>query len=178
MTTEKAIGEGQGGAAVTTAGAAGLAQMDPIGSRAVCEAGAGAGLLPAELTNSGGGALTAGIPSQSAEVHLRALAAPAFVIAGAAEQDAGRLAARKRGSHAPRRGLQSRDCCGRLCMYLLTAAAADLRWDSQAMLNFGFLEFSDSGDDDDDPSTTLSIPSLSPAVVMASLILPGQWSIL
>ena len=170
MTTEEAVGGMMSGAAVTTAGAAGVAQMDPIGSRVVCGPGAGAGLLPAELTNSGGGVPAPGVPIQSAEVHLRARATAAFGIAAAA-QEGSRQAASKRGSHASRRGLQSRDCCGR---YLLRAAAADLRWDSQAMLNLGFLEFSDSGDDDDDPSTTLSVPSPSPAVVAASLALTGQ----
>ena len=180
VTTAEAVGLGYGGAAVTTAGAAGLAQIDPMGSRGAGLAAAGAGVLTAEVKTSGGGALAAGMPSQSAGVHLRCLAAPAFVIAGAEVQGVGRRTAGRRGTDATERGLLGQDSCGRLCMYLLMAAAADLRWVSQGMLNLVSLGCSDSGDDDDDDddlSTTLSIPPPSPAVVTASLALPGQRSI-
>ena len=165
---------------MTTAGAAGASHTEPAGSGEDCGKGGGSGLLPAEVTTSRGEAPTT--PSQSADAHLRRVAA-AFGMLSRAEKG-GRQAAGEEGRGATAtadRGLLSRTCCGR---YLLRAAAAELRCDSQTMLTLplslllslflSLLGCSDSGDDDDDPSVPLPFPSPSPAVVVASPALVGQ----
>ena len=130
VTTAWAVGVGYGGAEVTTAGAAGpqvgFAQMDPIGTRGVGVATAGIDVPAAEVTTSGGGEMVAGTPSQSAGVQRRCFA-PALVMARTGAREKGRRTARKGGSGAPACDLLCQDCCGRLCMYLLTVAAAALR---------------------------------------------------
>ena len=180
VTTEEAVASAYGGATVTTAGAAGASHTEPAGSGEACGKGGGAGVRPAEVTTSCGDAPTT--PCQSAADHLRRDAA-AFGMMSRVETGRRRAAGEEgRGATATAgRGLLSRACCGR---YLLRAAAAELRCDSQTMLTLplslllslflSLLGCSDSGDDDDDPSVPLPFPSPSPAVVVASPALVGQ----